>query len=161
MKCAQQDLTLLITNEIPEDFHRLFEMEPFIVAKIVQGERKAKFIWAFPSRSLSKSPKGLKDSDKNAIEREQRGNFYFLPIVSILDRRSRRDEMSLPGSFALVIWLNENVGFHPSFSRHAKAKASFALVIWLNENVAGTANFWGRMAHFVMYGNKKTPLSDV
>jgi len=27
------------------------------------------------------------------------------------------------------------VEFHPSFSRHAKAKASFALVIWLNENV--------------------------
>jgi hypothetical protein len=27
------------------------------------------------------------------------------------------------------------VEFHPSFSRHAKAKASFTLVIWLNENV--------------------------
>ena len=38
-------------------------------------------------------------------------------------------------SIALVIWFNENVGFHPSFSRHAIADASIALVIWLNENV--------------------------
>lgn len=27
------------------------------------------------------------------------------------------------------------VGFHPTFSRYAKAEACFALVIWLNENV--------------------------
>ena len=27
------------------------------------------------------------------------------------------------------------VGLHPTFSRHAKAETSFALVIWLNENV--------------------------
>jgi hypothetical protein len=38
-------------------------------------------------------------------------------------------------NFTLLFWLNENVGFLPSFSRHAKADASIALVIWLNENV--------------------------
>ena len=36
---------------------------------------------------------------------------------------------------SLLIWLNESVGFHPTFSRHAKAHASMALVSWLNENV--------------------------
>ena len=35
----------------------------------------------------------------------------------------------------MLFWLNENVGFHPTFSRHAKADASIVLVIWLNENV--------------------------
>ena len=29
----------------------------------------------------------------------------------------------------------QNIGFHPSFSRHAKDQTSLALVIWLNENV--------------------------
>ena len=35
----------------------------------------------------------------------------------------------------LLIWLDENVGFHPSFSRHDIAETSFALFIWLGENV--------------------------
>ena len=38
-------------------------------------------------------------------------------------------------SLALLIWLIENVGFHPTFSRHGIAQASLALLIWLNENV--------------------------
>ena len=41
----------------------------------------------------------------------------------------------LIGKLTLLIWLNENVGFHPSFSRHGRIKASFILLIWLNENV--------------------------
>ena len=41
----------------------------------------------------------------------------------------------IKASFILLIWLNENVGFHPSFSRHGRIKASFILLIWLNENV--------------------------
>ena len=36
-----------------------------------------------------------KDSDKNAIKREQREKFFFLPSVSILDRRSRREIMQI------------------------------------------------------------------
>ena len=43
---------------------------------------------------------------------------------------------------ALVIWLNENVEFHSTFSRHAKAQVHLALVIWLNENVE--FHFFGR-----------------
>ena len=41
----------------------------------------------------------------------------------------------LKQSLALFIWLNENVPFHGTFSRHGKAQASLALLIWLNENV--------------------------
>ena len=41
----------------------------------------------------------------------------------------------LKQSLALLIWLNENVPFHGTFSRHGRAEASFALLIWLNENV--------------------------
>ena len=36
---------------------------------------------------------------------------------------------------ALPICFNENVGFHPSFSRHGNDWASSSLLIWLNENV--------------------------
>ncbi len=35
----------------------------------------------------------------------------------------------------MLIWLNENLGFHPSFSRHGITRASSVLLIWLNENV--------------------------
>ncbi len=35
----------------------------------------------------------------------------------------------------MLIWLNENVGFHPSFSRHGITQASSIMLIWLNENV--------------------------
>jgi len=43
----------------------------------------------------------------------------------------------------LLIWLNENVPFHGTFSRHGKAQASLALLIWLNENVLKRiANMW-------------------
>ena len=35
----------------------------------------------------------------------------------------------------LLIWLNEKVPFHGTFSRHGKAQASLALLIWLNEKV--------------------------
>ena len=35
----------------------------------------------------------------------------------------------------LLIWLNENVPFHGTFSRHGITRASLALLIWLNENV--------------------------
>jgi len=41
----------------------------------------------------------------------------------------------IKASFILLIWLNENVGILPSFSRHGRIKASFILLIWLNENV--------------------------
>ena len=38
---------------------------------------------------------------------------------------------------ALRIWLNEKVGFHPTFSRHgiAQSLSALALRIWLNEKV--------------------------
>ena len=38
-------------------------------------------------------------------------------------------------SSVLLIWLNENVPFHGTFSRHGITRASLALLIWLNENV--------------------------
>ena len=40
--------------------------------------------------------------------------------------------------WALLIWLNEKVGFHPTFSRHGIAQilSALALLIWLNEKVA-------------------------
>ena len=38
-------------------------------------------------------------------------------------------------SFVCFVWLNEIVGFHPSFSRHGITRASSVLLIWLNENV--------------------------
>ena len=46
-------------------------------------------------------------------------------------------------SSVLLIWLNEKVLFHSTFSRHGKAQASLALLIWLNENVLKRiANMW-------------------
>ena len=42
-------------------------------------------------------------------------------------------------SLALLIWLNENVPFQGTFSRHGKAQASLALLIWLNENALKVA----------------------
>jgi hypothetical protein len=35
--------------------------------------------------------------------------------------------------FLLLIWFNENVGFHPTFSRHGRT-SQLALLIWFNEN---------------------------
>ena len=62
--------------------------------------------------------------------------FWLNENVGFLPSFSRHAKAD--ASIALVIWLNENVGFLPSFSRHAKADASIALVIWLNENVQFT-----------------------
>ena len=44
-------------------------------------------------------------------------------------------------SSVLLIWLNENVGFHPSISRHSITRASSVLLIWLNENVGFHPSF--------------------
>ena len=41
---------------------------------------------------------------------------------------------------SLVLWLIENVGFHPTFSRQAKV-SKLSLVLWLIENV-GFAFFY-------------------
>jgi hypothetical protein len=46
---------------------------------------------------------------------------------------AQTSNVSVP--FGMGTAKNEWVGFHPTFSRHAKAETSFALVIWLNENV--------------------------
>ena len=43
-------------------------------------------------------------------------------------------QMSRTELVQVMPW-RENVGFHPSFSRHGRIKASFILLIWLNENV--------------------------
>ena len=53
----------------------------------------------------------------------------------------------------LLIWLDENVGFHPSFSRHDIAETSFALFIWLGENVQFVA------VSFIGTGIKRKPES--
>ena len=46
---------------------------------------------------------------------------------------------------ALRIWLNEKVGFHPTFSRHgiAQSLSALALRIWLNEKVRFAASVFG------------------
>ena len=46
---------------------------------------------------------------------------------------------------ALRIWLNEKVGFHPTFSRHgiAQSLSALALRIWLNEKVRFVASIFG------------------
>ena len=43
------------------------------------------------------------------------------------------------------IWLNEKVGFHPTFSRHgiAQSLSALALRIWLNEKVRFAASVFG------------------
>ena len=43
--------------------------------------------------------------------------------------------MVIEATFILLIWLIENVGFHPTFSRHGRIEACFILLIWLIENV--------------------------
>ncbi|MDD6584456.1 MAG: hypothetical protein PUF07_05565, partial [Bacteroidales bacterium] len=48
-------------------------------------------------------------------------------------------------ALALLIWLNEKVGFHPTFSRHgiAQSLSALALLIWLNEKVVyDTSSFF-------------------
>ena len=55
----------------------------------------------------------------------------FVPFHGIFSRQMGRGQVNL----TLSIWLNENVGILPSFSRHGRIKASFILLIWLNENV--------------------------
>jgi hypothetical protein len=56
-----------------------------------------------------------------------------------LDRNIRSYHLlakeELKASLALLIRLIENVGFHPSFSRHGRARASLALLIWLTKTL--------------------------
>ena len=50
----------------------------------------------------------------------------------------------------LLIWLNENLPFHGTFSRHGITRASSVLLIWLNENLPF---WWGWLqALFLMVG---------
>ena len=50
-----------------------------------------------------------------------------------------------------AIWLNENVRFQQTFSRHDIARASAALFIWLNENVLGKGSFSVKTGVFMKY----------
>ena len=45
----------------------------------------------------------------------------------------------------LLIWLNENVPFHGTFSRHGRTRTSSLLLIWLNENVGISKAVWSQL----------------
>ena len=50
---------------------------------------------------------------------------------------SRHGIAQILSALALLIWLDEKVGFHPTFSRHGNAQilSALALLIWLDEKV--------------------------
>ena len=41
--------------------------------------------------------------------------------------------------FLPTFWLNENVGFHPTFSRQGITRINSVLLLWLNEKVGSCA----------------------
>ena len=45
----------------------------------------------------------------------------------------------------------ENVGFHPTFSRHGKVQASLTLLVWLNENVGLSEPYADMLASVVFW----------